>query len=114
MYLVVIAWLYVTLMMAVAEAASPTGSILGALVTFALYGLLPLSIVIYIMGTPARNRKRHARELAQRQAWLAQQQASQGTADAPDAPAPSVLPDAGGESAAAAQAGSVAPVRKEP
>lgn len=76
MYLVVIAWLYVTLMMAVAEAASPTGSILGALVTFALYGLLPLSIVIYIMGTPARNRKRHARELAERQAWLAQQQVS--------------------------------------
>ena len=65
------------------------------------------------MGTPARNRKRHARELAERQAWLAQQ-VSQGTADAPDAPAPSVLPDAGGESAAAAQAGSVAPVRKEP
>jgi hypothetical protein len=72
MYLVVIAWLYVTLMMAVAEAANPTGSILGAVVTFALYGLLPLSIVIYIMGTPARRRKRHARELAERQAWLAQ------------------------------------------
>lgn len=100
MYLVVIAWLYVTLMMAVAEAASPTGSILGAVITFALYGLLPLSIVIYIMGTPARKRKRHARELAEREAWLAQQR--------------SVLPDTGGEPPAAAQAGSVAPVRKEP
>lgn len=111
MYLVVIAWLYVTLMMAVAEAASPTGSILGALVTFTLYGLLPLSIVIYIMGTPARNRKRHARELAEREAWLAQQQASQGIQNAPER---SVLPDAGGESAAATQVDSVAPVRKEP
>ncbi|WP_447917048.1 hypothetical protein [Delftia acidovorans] len=111
MYLVVIAWLYVTLMMAVAEAASPTGSILGAVITFALYGLLPLSIVIYIMGTPARKRKRHARELAEREAWLAQQQASQ---NGPVTQARSVLPDAGGESAAAAQAGSVAPVRKEP
>lgn len=111
MYLVVIAWLYVTLMMAVAEAASPTGSILGAVITFALYGLLPLSIVIYIMGTPARKRKRHARELAEREAWLAQQQASQS---GPDTQARSVLPDAGGEPPAAPQAGSVAPVRKEP
>jgi membrane protein implicated in regulation of membrane protease activity len=111
MYLVVIAWLYVTLMMAVAEAANPTGSILGAVVTFALYGLLPLSIVIYIMGTPARRRKRHARELAERQAWLARQQASQ---DSPDAQARSVPPDAGSEAAAAAQADSIAPVRKEP
>ncbi|MBL8353865.1 MAG: hypothetical protein JNM01_03390 [Delftia acidovorans] len=111
MYLVVIAWLYVTLMMAVAEAASPTGSILGAVITFALYGLLPLSIVIYIMGTPARKRKRHARELAEREAWLAQQQASQ---NGPGTQARSVLPDAGGEPPAAAEAGSVAPVRKEP
>lgn len=110
MYLVVIAWLYVTLMMAVAEAASPTGSILGAVITFALYGLLPLSIVIYIMGTPARKRKRHARELAEREAWLAQQVLQSG----PGTQARSVLPDAGGEPPAAAQAGSVAPVRKEP
>lgn len=93
MYLVVIAWLYVTLMMALAEAASPTGSILGAVITFALYGLLPLSIVIYIMGTPARKRRlRAARELAER----------------------SVAPDAGGEAAAGTEPDGVAPVRKEP
>jgi membrane protein implicated in regulation of membrane protease activity len=87
MYLVVIAWLYVTLMMAVAEAASPTGSLLGAAVTFALYGLLPLSIVIYIMGTPARKRKLRARELAQREAWQAQQNtpAATGSECAPPA-----------------------------
>ena len=42
MYLVLIAWLYVTLLMAVAEATSPTGSLLGAIVTFTLYGLLPM------------------------------------------------------------------------
>lgn len=115
MYLVVIAWLYVTLMMAVAEAAGPTGSILGAVVTFALYGLLPLSILIYIMGTPARKRKRHARELAERQQWLAQQQAE--AAGEPVAGTPvagsSVFPDAGSKAPAAAQAGSIAPVRKE-
>ena len=34
MYLVVIAWLYVALMMAVAEATNTTGTVLGAIVTF--------------------------------------------------------------------------------
>jgi len=56
MYLVVIAWLYVVLLMALAEAASPSGSWLGALFTLMLYGLLPLSIVVYILGTPSRKR----------------------------------------------------------
>ena len=44
MYLVIIAWLYVVLMMALAEALSSQGSVLGAVFTFVLYGLLPLSI----------------------------------------------------------------------
>ena len=68
MYLVVIAWLYVTVLMAVAEATSPTGSVLGAIVTFALYGLLPMSILVYILGTPGRKRKIHAREMQERAA----------------------------------------------
>lgn len=62
MYLVLIAWLYVALMMAVAEATSNVGSLLGAIVTFVLYGVLPMSIVAYIMGTPARQRRRKAQE----------------------------------------------------
>ena len=62
MYLTVIAWLYVVLMMSAVEAASPQGTILGAIGTLVLYGLLPLSILIYIMGTPARRRARKARE----------------------------------------------------
>ncbi len=62
MYLVAIAWMYVVLMMSVAEAASPSGSLLGAFITLLLYGLLPLGIVIYIMGTPGRRRARLARE----------------------------------------------------
>ena len=45
MYLIVIAWTYVTLMMAVAEATSPVGSVLGAVVTFLLYGALPMVVV---------------------------------------------------------------------
>lgn len=57
MYIVVIAWLYVVLMMSVAEATHASGTVLGAIITFVMYGLLPLSIVVYIMGTPARKRR---------------------------------------------------------
>ena len=42
MYLIVIVWTYVSLMMAVAEATSPVGSVLGAVITFVLYGVLPM------------------------------------------------------------------------
>lgn len=62
MYLVVIAWLYVVLMMAVAEATGNQGSVLGALITVVLYGVLPLAIVMYLMGTPGRRRARRAAE----------------------------------------------------
>lgn len=65
MYLVLIAWLYVAFMMAVAEATSPVGSLLGAAVTFVLYGVLPMGIVGYIMGTPARRKAIKAREMAE-------------------------------------------------
>ena len=106
MYLVVIAWLYVTLMMAVAEATSPVGSVLGAIVTFVLYGLLPLGILVYILGTPARKRKLHQRAQAEQQAWD-EAQAARARSDG------AVAPDAGGEASAAAQPGSVAAVREE-
>lgn len=65
MYIVPIAWMYVVLMMALAEALSPQGTVLGAIVTFTMYGLLPLAIVLYIMGTPARRRARRAAEAAE-------------------------------------------------
>ena len=103
MYLVLIAWLYVTLMMALAEATSPTGSVLGAVVTFVLYGLLPMGIVGYILGTPARKRALRAKALAE-------QASEQAPADAPA----SAEPDAGSHAPAAAQGSTVAPVRKEP
>lgn len=62
MILVAIGWMYVVLMMAAAEAASPNGTLLGALITLLLYGVLPLSIVLYVMGSPARRRARRAAE----------------------------------------------------
>ena len=62
MYIVLIAWLYVAFMMAVAEATSPVGSVLGAFFTFILYGLIPMAIVGYVMGTPAIRKTRQAAE----------------------------------------------------
>jgi membrane protein implicated in regulation of membrane protease activity len=56
MYLVAIGWLFVVVCMAGAEAMSPVGSLLGAFFTLLLYGLLPLSAVLYVMGAPARRR----------------------------------------------------------
>ena len=62
MHVVIVAWMYVVGMMAIAEALSSQGTVLGAVFTFVLYGLLPLSIVVYILGTPARKRARARRE----------------------------------------------------
>jgi hypothetical protein len=62
--IVALAWIYVVLMMSVAEATAVNGTVLGAVFTFVLYGLLPLGLVLYIMGTPARRRARKAAEAA--------------------------------------------------
>lgn len=78
MYLVAIAWIYVVLMMAIAEAMAPNGTLLGAGVTFVLYGLLPLGIVLYVMGAPMRRRARRAAEA----------QADEAAARAAEVPAP--------------------------
>jgi mannose/fructose/N-acetylgalactosamine-specific phosphotransferase system component IID len=56
MILVVIAWLYVVLMIAVVEATSTQGTVLGAVFTFLLYGVLPLAIISYLFFSPARRR----------------------------------------------------------
>lgn len=65
MYIVPIAWLYVTVMMAVAEASHTSGTVLGGVITFLLYGLLPMSIVVYVMGAPTRRRAIKAKERAE-------------------------------------------------
>ena len=106
MYLVILAWLYVAVLMAVAEAMSHNGTLLGAIVTFFLYGLMPIALVVYLMGTPLR-RKARAKEEALAQTRTAAR--SDGTN-----PEPSSAPDAGGEAPGAAEAGGVAPVGKQP
>ncbi|MDZ4361650.1 MAG: hypothetical protein U1B84_35430 [Variovorax sp.] len=102
-HLIVIGWLYVTVMMAVAEATNTTGTVLGAIFTFLLYGLAPVALVIYLMATPARRRAIKEREA---QAQEAARRAAADTAEA----AASDLPDQRSETPADA----VAPVRKEP
>lgn len=62
MYLVAIGWMYVVVMMAAAELASPSGSVLGALITLLLYGVLPVAVLMYIMGAPMRGKARRRRE----------------------------------------------------
>jgi hypothetical protein len=64
MFLVAIAWMYVVLMVAVVEASSPQGTLLGAVFTLLLYGLLPLGIVLYLIASPARRRMRRAQATA--------------------------------------------------
>ena len=58
MHLVALAWIYVALMMALAEAFSPQGSVLGAVITLMMYGVLPLALVLYLLSAPARRRAR--------------------------------------------------------
>ena len=101
MYLVVIGWMYIAVMMAIAEATHANGSVLGAIVTFFLYGLLPVALMVYLMGTPLRRKARKAKEAAEM------------AAAQPTLVADSTTPDAGGHAPGAALEPGVAAVRKE-
>ena len=105
MYLVLIAWMYVAFMMAIAEATSPVGSLLGAAITFVLYGVLPMSVVGYIMGSPARRRALKAKEAEERE----ENSTANDQQDA-DEKAQSVAPNTHRE----ASGHPIASVRKEP
>ncbi|MBS0449764.1 MAG: hypothetical protein JSS14_00500 [Proteobacteria bacterium] len=106
MHLVIIAWLYVALMMAVAEATNTTGTVLGAIFTFLLYGALPVAIIAYIMRAPVRRRARQAREQAAREAAMVAGAAAQAGASSSSA----LAPDQGSQ----APADALAPIGKEP
>lgn len=116
MWIVAIAWMYVTLMMALAEATNPQGTVIGAVFTFLLYGVGPLALVLYLLGAPAR---RKAIRQAERDAWQRQvqqdaaqtpPQALEQDSDASDAGQPRVQADGSGLPTAAP----VAAVREEP
>ena len=93
MWIVAVGWAYVVLMMVLAEALGPGGSVLGAIVTLLLYGVLPIAIVLYVGGARTRARARRAAEAAERQP-----------------PSGDVDPGGGGE----APGDAVATVREEP
>jgi hypothetical protein len=59
MYIVAIAWLYVTLMMAATES-----SVVAGVLTFLSYGLLPCALFIWLFSTPQRRRNRQAKASA--------------------------------------------------
>jgi hypothetical protein len=60
--LVAVAWLYVVVLMAAAEATAPEGTLLGAFFTLLLYGIGPLALTLYLLGTPVRRRAKRATE----------------------------------------------------
>ena len=61
MYIVAIGWIYVVLMMAITEPSLVAGCL-----TFLLYGVLPLAIILYLIGAPQRRRKHRAEEKLRR------------------------------------------------
>lgn len=111
MYLVVIGWMYIAVMMAIAEATHANGSVLGAIVTFFLYGLLPVALMVYLMGTPLRRKARKAKEAKE---MAAAQSPAPPDSTATDATAAnSAAPYAGGHAPGAAMDAGIAAVRKE-
>jgi biotin transporter BioY len=58
MYIIAIGWLWVAFMMAITEP-----SIVSGLLTFLFYGLLPCSLLMYLLGTPGRRRRQKKAEV---------------------------------------------------
>jgi len=52
MHIIVIAWIYVAALMALTEPNVTAG-----ILTFSLYGLLPLALLLWLFGFPARSRR---------------------------------------------------------
>jgi hypothetical protein len=77
MYIVAIAWLYVVFMMSITERSAVAG-----VMTFLLYGALPLTIVLYLMDTPRRKRNR---QLAKKNETIALQPAALAAPDTDEA-----------------------------
>lgn len=63
MYIIAIAWLYVALLVAVAD-----DSVVGGVLTFVFFGIAPLALFVWLFGTPARRRTKAMRERAAREA----------------------------------------------
>lgn len=101
MYLVVIGWLYVVVMMAAAEATHSDGSLLGAIFTFFLYGLMPVALLLYLTKNMGKRRRPAPADPIE-------------TGPSPDSDSASAAaPDDSSHAAGAAEPTSVTAVRKE-
>lgn len=58
MYIIAIAWLYVTVLMAATEKTITAG-----ILTFVFYGLLPCALLLWILGVNHRRRQKYLKEL---------------------------------------------------
>ncbi len=102
--LLIVAWVYVVLLMAAAEATGAGGSALGAIGILLFYGALPLAITVYLLRAVVRRR---ARRSAKRVNVLQDLEGEAGRRD----PAGSALDPRGGGHAAG---DAVAAEREEP
>lgn len=59
MYIIAIAWLYVTVLMAATEKTITAG-----VLTFAFYGLLPCALLLWILGVKHRRHKQIVKQLS--------------------------------------------------
>lgn len=53
MYLIALAWMYVTLIMAASE-----NSVVAGILTFVFYGALPCGLLLWLLGKPGRKRRK--------------------------------------------------------
>lgn len=75
MYIIAIGWMWVVFMMSITQK-----TILAGVSTFVFYGILPCSLLLYLLATPARRRR-----LAKREAEALEQQRAAATANAAEA-----------------------------
>lgn len=106
MYIVAIAWIYVTLLMALTETSFVAGA-----ATFFFYGLFPLAILLWLLGTPERRRRqRRAAAAAEAAEASAGDQASGRDPDQRSHPSAVGAPAVGPESSAVGERAETAAV----
>lgn len=59
MYIVAIAWLFVALVLTISQP-----NLVAAVLTFVFWGLVPLALLLWLVGTPARLRAKARRQHA--------------------------------------------------
>ena len=72
MHIAAVGWIYVVLMMSIVEE-----SLVAGIMTFFLYGVLPVTIILYLGGTGKRRRRReqeHQRKMQEQQEMVQEDQ----------------------------------------